>query len=244
MLRRACGPAYGAFTHDKESIMTRIKVVGLALLAILALGAFAATTALAEEGFLLPGGGKFTLVSVLGGETKFEAAGGTSVTCKKLDETHFEVESDKHAKVTLHWLECTSLGFPVNSLGDKSGEILMPVLLLVCLDPNNVEGKLVDEFGIAVEIEKGHLEVPALGSLIELNGRFLGAILTKGEAKLWSVEFLGAKGKQTVTKCLEGKSEKLHNLTSSTNHGAAEALSVNITGGLLQFDQTVILEDS
>jgi hypothetical protein len=114
----------------------------------------------------------------------------------------------------------------------------------VCLDPKG-GGKLIDNFGVAAELDTPlHLET-GFGTLQLVTGTLLGAILTTGSAKLWVMEFNGSAGTQTVTECLEGKGVKTHTLKSETNeNGKAEALSINVVGGLLQFKEEVKLEDS
>jgi len=188
--------------------MKSIKLLGLTLLAVFALGAFAAMSASAEEGFL-PLTQKTG--NALGGESVLATEKGESIVCEKLDESTITFTNDKHGEGTLHWLNCKlkNLGLAVNSLGDESKVILAKVLFLVCLDPKNAAKTLIDNFGVAAEIDTPvHLEVPAIGTLIEVDGTALGAILTTGPAKLWVMEFKGEKGKQTVTECLEGANVK------------------------------------
>lgn len=227
--------------------MKRMKLIGLSLLAIFALGALAVTTASAEEGFLPSPG----LANVLGGLSTLEIEGGGKITCEKLDETHIEflsLEPDRHAEGTLHWLGCKAENlFKANSLGDKEGEILVPVLLLVCLDTKNAEKKLVTEFGVlALVVGTTHLEVPAVGTLIEVKGQALASIKAKAGEKLtlFVAEFVGSKGKQNITKCLIGAKEVTHNLEGSTNHAAFKPASENVAGGLVQFESAVELMDS
>jgi hypothetical protein len=224
--------------------MKSLKLIGLSLLAALALAAFAAASASAEEGFL-----PTSKANILGGLTILETSSGSKVHCGKLDSSPVTFSNDKHFKATLHWLECTegTFGQMFNSLGAKPGEVLVPVLVLVCLDPKDATGKLIDEYGVSVEIEgKLHLEVPTLGVLLEVLGAALGAVLTKGKAKLFVVEFTnnGIAGEQTVKDCLEGANVKLHNLLISTNHGAEELVSVDVQGGLIQFEKETELMDS
>jgi hypothetical protein len=225
--------------------MKRMKLIGLMLLAVFALGAFAAASASAEEGFL-----PFqALGNILGGESKLATEKGKeseAITCKKLDESHINFSSDKHGTAVVHWLECTTAGglVGVNSLGAKAKEILIEVLFLVCLDPKTAAGTLVDSFGMeAAIVGTAHLELPSVGTLIELKGAALGAVLTTGPAKLWVVEFLGKEGKPTVTDCLEGANIKLGNLLLSKNHGAFEGASESIESVLIQFPNEVTLED-
>jgi hypothetical protein len=223
--------------------MKRFKPIGLLLLAIFALGAFAASTASAEEGFLP----QQETGNLLGGESKLELEGGAAaINCKKLDASTFTASpkgSDKHSTGTIHWLECKASFFSANSLGDASEVILVPTELLVCLDAKNAKGELLANFGVAGEVKGVHLEVPALGLLVEVNGRALGTVEgTKG--KLFGSKFAGKEGKQTVTECLEGANVKKHTLTGIENHGAAKAASENVVGGLLQFPAEVELMDS
>jgi hypothetical protein len=226
----------------EEHIMKSLKLIGLSLLALFALGAFA-TSAFAEEGFLE----KPTTANVLGGLSLLEEEGGiAAIHCALLDASTITFSNAKHAKGILHWLKCTVLGAEIHSLGspEGSGEILVPVLFLVCLDAKGAAG-LIDAFGISGEVEgTAHIEAPALGILVEIKGAALGAVLTSGKAKLFSVEFKGSKGKQTVTECLEGATKKVHNLLASTNHEKFKPASENVEGGLAQFTKEVELMDS
>ncbi|HTA06501.1 MAG TPA: hypothetical protein VK774_09075 [Solirubrobacteraceae bacterium] len=223
--------------------MKRMKLVYLSLLAVVALGAFAAATASAEEGFLP----KPATAIILGGKSILETTSGTKIECTKLDETTITFSSDKHGEGLLHWLGCKAEAlFAYNSLADKAEELLGKFLFLVCLDPKSSTGTLVDNFGIAVELDSPlHVEVPAEGLLLSITGTMLGAILTSGKAKLWNVEFLGKKGVSNVTSCLEGANVKSQSLTVETNESKKpEALSLSIESGLLQFKEEVELMGS
>jgi hypothetical protein len=225
--------------------MKSLKLIGLSLLALLALAAFAASAS-AEAGFLVGGNVKPKTANILGGLALFESESGGKIHCEKLDQSTVTFENDKHATATFHWLGCAGGIVPLTSLGAKEGELLLPVLLLVCLDPKDAEGKLIDEYGLAVEIVgTAHLE-SNFGTLGELKGTLLGAILTKGKAKLFVVEFTnnGIAGEQTVKECLEGANKKMNTLLFSINQGTFEALSVEMAGGLLQFEKATELMDS
>jgi hypothetical protein len=222
--------------------MKSLKLIGLSLLAVFALGAFAAS-AFAEEGFLPTP----KTATSLGGVSVLTSTGGEVIECAKSDEVTLTSVNDKKSTGTLRFLGCKSAGFAVNSVGDKSEEILVPIEFLVCLDAKNNEGKLLDEFGMAATITGGtplKIEQPATGVKVEVKGTALAAILTTGEAKLFSVEFLGSKGKQTVTECLQGETKIKHNLESSFKGGAFLPDSQNVVGGLVQFPTAVKLEDS
>jgi len=223
--------------------MKRMKLIGLMLLAVFALGAVAAATASAEAGFLPTP----KTATALGGKSVLETVGKGNITCTSLDDSTITMENDKHGTATLHWLGCKAEGLlPANSLGDKSEEILAQVLFLVCLDPTTAKNELVDTFGIIGEVVgKLHLEVPSVGVLQIVTGAALGAILTTGKGKLWVIEFNGSVGAQTITDCKQGTVTILHNLLSETNENKKpEAASEAVTSGLLQFASEVELMDS
>ncbi len=232
----------------EEHIMKSLKLIGLSLLALFALGALA-VTASAEEGFLVGGNERPTIATVLGGESLLEEEKGIApIKCKSLDDSTitFEKENDKHAKGTLHWLGCTILGADAHSLSLGKEEILIPVLFLVCLDAKNAAGTLIDNFGIEGAVEgTAHVEAPAIGALILIKGAALGAVLTAGKVTLFNVEFTGKGGKQTITECLEGANKKVHNLLASMNEGKTFVnASENVTGGLVSFAKVTELMDS
>jgi hypothetical protein len=223
--------------------MKRMKLVGLAVFAI-ALSAMGTASAIAEEGFLP----KQESANVLAGKYTVATSGGLSIACAKLMESHITWTTDEHGSGTLWLLECKFGGlFNVNSLGDKAGEILEPVLILVCLDPKDAEGKLLADFGLAIELDEPlHLEIPALGSLVALSaGRLIGVVLTKVKAKLFVVDLTGTNGAQLARSCVKGKESKEDTRKVEENESkASEAISENAEGLLLQFPNEVELMDA
>ena len=129
--------------------MKKVRTIGLMLLALLALGAFAAPTAFAEEGLLPQQGTK--AASGEGGKGKLETASGLSINCEKVNISNilFLAKSDIHATGNLDFIECKALGlFTATSLDDLAtpGVILVPeALFLICL-VNSAELK----FGILI----------------------------------------------------------------------------------------------
>ena len=223
--------------------MRRPRLSCLVLLVPLMLGALATTIASAEEGFL-------PLISkedfVAGKKTTFTTTSGTSLSCKEIDLSLSVVNfpNDKHGSGKLHLLGCESSGLGLLSLGDEPKVVLIPVLLLVCLKPTNSKGEVLAEFGLAIEIEKAHLEIPAVGTLFELNGRALGVFLTKGPTKEFTVDFVVKEKQQEAVACKEGKLEKTNTLAVEVNHsGKPEATSLAIEGGKLEFLENVELMD-
>ena len=220
--------------------MSKLKTIGLSLLALLVLGAFVASAASAEEGFLPLKNKKATVV----GGVATLSAGGAAITCQKLDLSLSPItfENDKHAKGTLHFLECIlePFGVEIHSLGDSAGEILVTgALFLVCLNPTATR-----TFGVAVEVANLHLEAPAIGVLIEVNGRVIGTVLTAGPAKNYEVEFAASEGVQEVKACKEGKATKEHTLTSETNHSGKPEAATEKAKATLEFEEEQELMDS
>jgi hypothetical protein len=218
--------------------MKSMKLFGLSLLALLALGALVASSASAVEGFLVGGTATPTTANVLGGESILETSAKIPIKCATLDDSTITFESDHHAKGTLHWLGCKSLGQAAKTKPDTGEEILVPVLFLVCLDPLNAKKELVALYGVIGETtETATIEIPTLGAKIEVKGAVAGAILTSGSTKLFVVDFTGKEGKQTVTDCKQIPTGTLVEplLLSNKNGGAFEASSENVTAGLIQF---------
>jgi hypothetical protein len=218
--------------------MKRFQII-VALFALCALGAITTSVATAEQGFLPRKTNDVTLAST--GAVTFETASKTQIKCAKLDESPGTLSSDKHWTVTLHVLGCKALGFAMNSLGDKSEELLAETLVLFC-------GFLLSFpfVHLAFELDKGsHLEIPAVGVLLELAGQVLGDILTTGPAKEYLVDFSGKEGKQNTTECKDGKETKKNTLTTETNHsGTKEATSLGLAGGSAKLLEEMELMES
>jgi hypothetical protein len=157
--------------------MKRLRILGLSLLALLALGAVMAGVAFAEEGVLEPQ--NFT---IKGGEQKLENLNKesftyTSVTGNGVPLPVGEKDRDTHSTGTLTFKGCKSFGFACNTLGDLSETILIEVLYLLCLFG---AGTKLD-WGVLVEPKNQpvHIEVPALKALLLIKGAVIGELLTK-----------------------------------------------------------------
>src|ERR1700733_3959470 len=223
----------------------RLKTIGLALLALLVLGAFAAGAASAEEGFLPLTNKKATFV----GKKATFTAGTLAFSCSVIDLALSPVTfaDDKHGTGTLHFLKCSSAGLSIISLGDGKEEILVPGEFLVCLEPKNKAGTVLGEFGIAVEVSKIHLEEPGIAQLFEINGRLIGVVLAKaGELlKSFKIDFVAPEKKQEAVSCTEGKNVKKHTLTFEINHtGGPIEGTETVEGGELEFEEAQELMDS
>jgi hypothetical protein len=221
--------------------MKRIRILGVALLALVALSAVMAVAASAEEGFLpFP---KKTGFTVEGGTSTLNTPANLPIVCGKLDASKGTLEKDKHGTVTLQWLECSVAGVAANSAGDAAKTILAKVLFLVCLiNPTSLE------FGIAAETDETvNLEVPALGVKITVKGRVIGTVLAKANtlATLFKVDFAGSKGVPTVKKCTDSEGTKEHTLTAESSlTKKAETASQEVVGGTVTFEEKVELMDT
>jgi hypothetical protein len=210
-------------------------------------------SASAEEGFL-PSPGTAT---VLGGKSTLEIENkeGTGaegkIRCEKLDDstiTFLSLEPDGHATGTLHWLECKAEGlFPAESKGAAKEEILVPVLLLVCLDPKSKAGKLLSEYGVLALVTgpgaggAQDIEILTVGILVEVKGQALGALLTV-KGKLFAVDFTGTAGLQdAAVECLVNGKPVKHNLLANMNKGVFKNASEEVVGGLVTFAKEVEL---
>jgi len=178
--------------------MKHFRILGLAVLALFALSAFAASMASAEEGILPPS--NFT---IKGGTQKLATLAEEEIVCKKVEGSGTfltEKEKDQHATGTLDFKECTSGGFAVNTLGDASGVILAKVLYLVCL----VEPKTLLFGFLVLALENPvHIEVPIIKGLILVKGYTIGSLTKAGEleGKEFTVSFAESdksKGKCTI----------------------------------------------
>jgi hypothetical protein len=223
--------------------MKRLRIIGLALLALFALGAVSAATASAEEGFLPL---KLKKIQVLGSKVLLQTSGAAAIHCLKLTGTG-AFTTDSHGTGTLDFDECEvfGTGFAVYSLGDKKTTvvkealILSEVLFLICLIDS---AKLL--FGIFIEpTATAHLHVEALGDLVEVTGGIIGHILTT-KGKLFVVDFTGLKGAGSVAACKdEAGIEKKWSLSSKLDPNKAELASEFATNGLIQFEEEVELMD-
>jgi hypothetical protein len=222
--------------------MKSVRLLGLSLLALLALGAFAAATASAEEGFLP----KLASANLLGGTSILLGIGGSEIKCTKLDASTITFTTDEHGTATLKWTGCKAANlFAANSLGDAKEVILAKVLFLVCLDPTNLAGKLLEPFGFAAETDEPvHLEEPAVGQLQVVTGRVIGTFLT-AEGKLFVAHLNAPKTVPEADLCIKGTETKKHTLTVEENHnGKPEFATEEVLSALIQFAETVKLMDS
>jgi hypothetical protein len=103
--------------------MNRLRIIGLALVAVVALSALATATASAALPEFVPTAGKFPVkFTDTSGAGTLETVGGHKVTCKA-DSSTGEFTGAKTNKETFIFTGCESLGFKCNSAGAAAGEI-------------------------------------------------------------------------------------------------------------------------
>jgi hypothetical protein len=186
--------------------MHRIKLVGLAILAVLALSAFASATASAEDPEFSPGA-EGTPFEGTSGKGTLTASGGT-ITCEK-DTTKGELTTEhKLANATVDFSECSAFSiFGAKSLEDKEGVILVKVNLHLCYI-----NKAKKEVGVLTEVtskdakegKEVGIHVEVAGKLIEIKGDQVGQITPVNTAtKEFNLTY-----KNPPVQC-EGKTEHL-----------------------------------
>lgn len=197
--------------------MRRIKLMGLAIFAVVALSAFAAATASAEDPEFSPGAEGSTFEGT-SGEGTLTATGGT-IVCKK-DSTKGELTTEhKLANATVDFSECAAFSiFGAHTLEDKEGIILVKVNLHLCYI-----NKAKKEVGVLTEItskdakegKEVGIHVEVAGKLIEIKGDQVGQITpVNTDTKEFNIIY-----KNPPVQC-EGKTE--HLLAQENEKGAFE----------------------
>lgn len=219
--------------------MKRLRIIGTALLALFALGAFAASMASAEEG-LLPN----ATSSGEGGAGTLETTNKEKISCTKVSilEAKFLEKSDQHGTANLHFTGCKAENIvAANSLGDASEVILSKVLFLVCL----VEPvKLV--FGLLIQpLETEHIEIPFTKELALVKGAVIAELEGAGLAgKEFKYKLEGKEGKQTAAlKCEINGKEFKHSFESVNDKKTPDFAASEKAKFTLKFTQEVELMD-
>ena len=205
--------------------MLRLRVLGAALVALMALGIMAssAMAALPEALGTFPikieatsGGGEGEL-STLGG--------GISIKCKANTVTG-EITGAKTGKADVHFTGCTALGiFAANSLGDSSGTVLTGLLPFELCYTNEAK----KELGIIIKEANAHIEVPSVGALINVTGSIIGTIGPLTKTKTLKVNFEPkSAGDQALVECFVSKVAKKASLLASKDEKHKENESAAI----------------
>ena len=232
--------------------MKRIRLIGLTLIAVLALGALAASSASAEGPEISPAGTKEAPIKFEGinnGNTVLESTLGTKVTCK-VAKAKGEFSSANLGLVLIDFEGCESGGAKCNSPKDNAGVIL--VLLNMHLVDVLPTGTL--DLGVWLEPKEelpgtGDLHFTCgailtsviLGSVIGVADNLAGELLTNGaKGKEFKVLWKGAKGEQEIKTCdlekafCEGKKFEL-----LSDFGFGHELGAEIADATLKFEKEV-----
>jgi hypothetical protein len=223
--------------------MRSVRLIGV-LIAMLAVGAITIATASAAETLWkwLPGSVGETLTGKTG---KFTISGKSGTfTCSKstialpnaslLEEGSTEKKAATLALVKVDIEGCTSLGLPVNSVGDSSGTILLHFKIHNCMIGANHSGWSLVIFGNL------HVEIPATKLLWLFRG-FLIILLEAKEgtkAKTFSFNMKTVKGEgkeQEFKKCEGGEEAKLEGAVDSETF---EPVTMETKEASITFDGT------
>jgi len=233
--------------------MKRIKLLGLALIALIALGAFASAGAFAENPEILPvpTEAKPANFTSEAGRTDLHSTKDVLVICLKATNTGSFTTQDS-GLVLIDFTECKSEGANCNSPGQAAGVILtLGLIQLVDVLPT---GTL--DLGVVIEpkeegVEKhakdltfkcgGILSAVILGSVIGVVDNSAGALL-KDLEKFKEVKVLWAEGaslgEQAIkecdllkTFCAKGPFEL------KAEFGKGEELAAEIAKGTLKFEK-------
>lgn len=220
--------------------MKQLRIICLALFALLALGAYASSMASAEEGVLEP-----LTSSGTGGTARLETE-KEKIVCKevKILEAKFltEKEKDQHGTADLHFVGCKAEELVgANTLGDAAEVILVKVLFLVCLtNPSTLL------FGLLIQpLETVHVEVPAVKALILIKGAVI-AQDEEGQLKSKEPLFLlkGTKGKQTeALECEINGNKFKHTLEAAKDSEAKDKPASQEVHFTLVFPQVIEFMD-
>jgi hypothetical protein len=221
--------------------MKRFRLLGVALLAFMALGVAGASVASAENPEILPlpttaAPLKFTSISAKGSEPVLESAGGVTIKCKKLTNKG-EFTSARLGLVTLDFEgECESKGAKCKAEGDASGTILLSKA-----DIHLVAFKIstVLRLGVAVTVPPATNLVITCGVIkTEVKGTAIGlasGITKDTKTKTVTAEFKQTKGAQEQKTCeldeafCKGKTYNLESTLGGSFEQSGEAVIDEIT---------------
>jgi hypothetical protein len=218
--------------------MPRRTIIGLAIVAAMAVSAIAATMALASGAEYLLATGTFPVKF-----TSFSGKGtlGTrgvleQIVCRK-DRDLGELLSATTFDVTIDFEECAVLGIPFWSLGDPKGTILTTV--------TGVLGTIPGARGVCAVLTptgKLHIESEA-GVLIIVTGSVIGELTPVGTRSLEGHLVLERKaaGEQKLLECTTSTETVKTHLESTKNEGTPEAAAEVTTDsiGLLSHEATL-----
>jgi hypothetical protein len=199
--------------------MYRVRTIGAAIVAVVALSAIASATASAALPEFLPASGKFTSTA---GAGTLQIEGGNTITCTEGTNSG-EITGAKTATVTITFKGCRIFGFiGAHSSGDVEGTILVSSakgeLCYLSKTAKTVGLKLT--LASTLKIEAGGQKSEVLGTLIG-EVKPVNSKVTEGELILKQTG-----GLQAIKKC-EGGTET--ELKANENGGAFKAAGEQTT---------------
>jgi len=203
--------------------MRRIKVVGFAVMAVLALSAFVSATASAALVGVLGTGAETESFTGSGGSGTLEALSGVSPVICKTQTSEGKNESKTAGSFHITFEGCTAGGITCTGLGDTSGKILTLGSFQYVFDKLGTGSEL--GVGILFSIAPAHFSCSIL--LIEVTGQVLCLVTPKETSSTHAeikCEKNGADPKETVYWTEAGTEVKMGNnlLLTSENHGAGK----------------------
>jgi hypothetical protein len=212
--------------------MKRFRILGLALLSLLALGAFAASMASAEEGVLPTVTAKTFTIS--GGAGALETLAGEKIECTATTgKGEVAAKVDQKATGTFTFTGCKANGFAASTLGAASGTIVSAVNFTICLINS---AKSV--FGVVIEPkETVHVEVPSLKVLILVKGAVIAENLSPNKGTAFEFDLVGSKGDQTTALACEINGTKFKHtfeagIDTKADSDASENAKATVTYGV------------
>jgi hypothetical protein len=209
--------------------MARIRLIGLAVLAVFCMSAVGAAAASASEGELVNKEGnalvknKFTVTS---GQGTLETAAGTKIICKK-DTGHGIVTSKTGGELTVLFSGCTSGGLSCKGGKDEEGEApagSIYVLLGILVKPSkNGERLILLTIHKPGTLEAGELEIVCTGVKIKVKGSLLtfNNFPVGKLSKDYNFVFKQKKGIQEPDEYENEAKEKIKNHLEATVEGLA-----------------------
>jgi hypothetical protein len=186
-------------------------------------------------------------------ETKEGTKGGAAIQCKQsevllTDELKKEEGGTVHSELLekearlalaiIKFTECTSAGLALESLGDPAGTILAHLEIHNCLIKKGEQGLLIKTLPV-------HLEVLAVGLLIEVEGSFIAGV-AKRATNEFELKAKQTEGKQAIEKCEGGKADTLlvKNGAEPLRAAAEELSEGDLSFDLIQSQSGEVLDES
>ncbi len=193
---------------------TRITMVGLALLAALALSAVASATASAALPEQSPTSGTFTISS---GAGTFETLKKESVKCTK-DKGTGEITGAKTDKSKITFEGCTGpFGVKCNSTGEAAGNIKIEINSEVVY-LNKATKSTGEKLALASEVE---IKCTALATLKVRGATLCPVTPINTKATVFTITCKQTSGKQEFREYENEKGEKVKAITETSKNGGA-----------------------